>query len=167
MARGRPSEIESAHHPGQNNEKERNHAGAKIRQTRENARRGCVAPDEPRLGRGGQRRRPAQPTVRTPGSSEKEVQCRRRRVSQHLPEGAYCYCTKHAKGKPFCWQDLGEVCENLTACTSNAQCKSAHGRGWKCVQSCCDDLVCLPKRGSSVTALSAQAFGAGPTPTRR
>jgi hypothetical protein len=84
----------------------------------------------------------------------------------HCPKGPDCFCTKTTKGKAFCWQNQ-PTCAGLTQCSSNSQCKSAHGRGWKCVQSCCDTLVCLPKCGSSSTLSSAQSLGGGPTPARR
>jgi hypothetical protein len=75
-----------------------------------------------------------------------------------------CFCGDTGKQKGFCFEDA--FCSDLVACSSNGQCKSQFGKGWKCVQStCCDSVgkpnVCLSKCGSGVAATGSGARASG------
>jgi hypothetical protein len=77
------------------------------------------------------------------------------------PKGPNCFCSKTSTGrKPFCFKDV--FCSGLMTCLTNAQCKSAKGKGWKCVATCCFGgvHVCVPK--CTLVTASAEDLQEGP-----
>lgn len=73
---------------------------------------------------------------------------------QNCNGSSTCFCGTTPKtainGKGFCFEDA--LCSGLIGCTTNKECKTALGRGHKCLlSSCCQTNVCIAKCGGAPT----------------
>lgn len=80
---------------------------------------------------------------------------------QNCKGSSTCFCGGTSKpGKGFCFEDAS--CASLIGCSTNGDCKSQLGKGWKClIGSCCGSNVCISKCGSGVTVSGPGLTAAG------